>query len=620
MTLTILDLGEDILTFAISRYLSPDDIFKFFTLNSTLYKLFETSPTVYQLLYNKKFTNNENNYTLNLQQHLNWKQLWHLRCNTNQQLFTWGESNGGRLGYLSTRIDQSHVLRKLGGWSVHTPTNISEFNQHLIVDLKANGYSFIILLNNGELWFTGMDWKRPQQGLSTPGPVRNKDYKPNPGTMALSSMNNNADDNVGGRRSIIPGRGGGRFGVMPMPMPGRFTNDDDESSESDDSGTPQEGSSGGNRVSPPAPAPAPETSSQLPQSRRKLQPSESRSSLRHPPSKIQETNFLSRLFLPPLDGPDNRKIISISTGREHIVALDDQNNVYTWDSGCNSNIGIHIKFPGVPGQTNIVKISAGWNLSACQIDGVGLVVWYSRESLTKEQFDQQNYQSRASYLAIPGTENNVVDFTVGADYVLFIKKSDSKLYQFRLSAHDLSTRDEGLLDVNDLKRMITPMENFNHWITQQEASIEFTRLNSCFTNFVVFTNHDQVLIGNSAHLLHNINDEHQEQGKEPVIIPDLQGQNIKSVEIGDYHYLALTNDGSLLSWGTESRSCGCLGIGPRELAAAENPGTVVERGANLEVKQPMHVKNPLGNRTTGKWVAVAASGWQSGGIYVPLEE
>ena len=56
------------------------------------------------------------------------------------------------------------------------------------------------------------------------------------------------------------------------------------------------------------------------------------------------------------------------------------------------------------------------------------------------------------------------------------------------------------------------------------------------------------------------------------------------------------------------------------MAVAEHPGTVVEHGTNVEVKQPMHVKNPMGNRIKGKWVAVAASGWQSGGIYVPLEE
>ena len=40
-----------------------------------------------------------------------------------------------------------------------------------------------------------------------------------------------------------------------------------------------------------------------------------------------------------------------------------------------------------------------------------------------------------------------------------------------------------------------------------------------------------------------------------------KGKNIKRIEIGDYHYLALTADGTLLSWGTESRFCGCLGLG-----------------------------------------------------------
>ncbi|KAI5965402.1 uncharacterized protein KGF55_001623 [Candida pseudojiufengensis] len=606
--LNIESLGEDILVNNVSKYLTSEEILEFFILDKHLYNIFTNSFSIYKILYNKKYSNNLYDYTLDSSQNLNWKELFYLRSNKSQEIFTWGESNGGRLGYLSSRIDQSHVSKKIGGWSVHTPTNISDFNNNLIVGIEANGYSFIILLNNGELWFTGMDWKRPQFGLSTPGPINEKDYRPNPGTMALASMNQeaqNRDDNIGGRRSIRPTPPPGRFGVLPIPlMAGRYTESSSDDSDSNENG-----------ITPPPPTTT--TSSDSAQSRRRLQ-SPPKSTTNRQQSKIQETNFLSRLYLPPGDQYANRKIVSISTGREHIIALDDKNNIYTWDTGCNSNIGIHINFENIPKSAIVSKIVGGWNLSACSIDDVGLVVWYTRANLTKEQFDRQDYKSKAKYVILPNTNNNVIDFAVGADYVLYIKKSDNKLYQFRINAQEFATRDDPV-DDEELKRMTKPMDIFNDWKTSQTiANIAFTKLKSCFTNFIVFTNHDQILTGSNDHLLYSESENDSTDPPQPIIIPELQNKNIKSIEIGDYHYLALTNEGSLLSWGQESRSCGCLGIGPRELAISENPNQVIELGNNIEVKTPMNVKSPYGNRK-GKWVAIAASGWHSGGIYVPDE-
>ncbi|KAI3403089.1 hypothetical protein KGF56_004149 [Candida oxycetoniae] len=653
MTLQITNLGEDIIV-DILEYLTPEQIFKFLTLNKALYEIYISSNTIYQLLYNKKFTNNENNYTLSLKDQINWKQLFQLRCNKNQKIFTWGENNGGRLGYLSSSIDASHVSKKLGGWSVHTPTNIPEFNNRIVVDLKANGYSFIILLNNGELWFTGMDWKRPQQGLATPGPIREKDYKPNPGTLALLNMdrNNNLENQMNenpgnGRhnnRPIVPVHHNGRFGVLPIPLMWRRYSDSDSDEERNNN---QMTSSS----SPSSSSSSSQPNSEASGSRPNLQPATS--SLNHPTSNIQETNFLSRLFLPPevstaatavesINSLDPRKVVSIGTGREHIIALDNHGNIYSWDSGCSSNIGIKIKFRGIPSKAVINKIAAGWNLSACLIEDIGLLVWYTRKATTREQFESRNFECEASYLIIPFTKNDVADFTVGADYVLYIKKSNSKLFQFRLNAHEFASRDEEAATVSpeELKQKIYPMTNFNNWLSQQTQNVQFTRLNSCFTNFVVFTNHDHVLIGNNDHLLFATDDDDDDDGDEssaaaaasssgasPVILPELQGQNIKSVEIGDYHYLALTNEGGILSWGIESRSCGCLGIGARELAIEQNPTNCLPKGNNLEVILPMKVKDPYQNRLredrgeqNGKWVSIAASGWHSGGIYVPNDE
>ncbi|RLV89077.1 SCF-associated factor 1 [Spathaspora sp. JA1] len=600
MTLSILDLGDDILTSQIPQYLFPKDIFNFSLLNHYLYDLYHfsnLSTIIYQTLYNKKFTNNENNYTISLKNKLNWKQLFQLRCSQDQKVFTWGEPQNGRLGYLTSRIEHSHVA--LGGWAVHTPSNIAQFNNHLIIDIVANGFSFIILTNSGELWFTGIDWKNPVVNVSTPGPIEARDYRPLPGELALDTLHQQSGSTVGSRRSIL--------GVLPIPFMNRRYQDDEEDVTS----------------TSPTPPPGP-TNTGLPQARRRLQPQPietgAHPDFNHSPSRIEETNFLTRLHLPPNQQPD-RKIISISTGREHIIALDNYNNIYSWDTGCSTNMGVQIIFSDIDlTRLMVKKIVAGWNLSACEISGYGLIVWYSRTEITKEQYQQHDFTSRAKYLVIPFTKDDIVDFTVGSDYILYIRKSDEKLYQFRFNAHELARRSSAI-DNDELLSWISPMNNFNNWkssvASEGVENVRFTKLNSCFTNFVVFTNHDQVLIGTSKHLLYNSQEEQEEEeetGATPKVIPELQGQNIKTLVIGDYHYMALTNEGNILSWGRESSTCGCLGLGMFNTVAEENPNSARLESGALVVYKPLVVKNPP---YPGKWVTITASGWQSGGIYVP---
>ena len=635
MTLSIYDLGEDILTSQISNYLSPEDIFKFFSLSKTLYSIYQNSSIIYQYLYNKKFTNNENNYTLSLKENLNWKQLFDLRCNRHQKIYTWGQSLMGRLGYSLSQVPIENRSENFGWMMVHTPTNITNFNDHIIIDIVANGFSFIILTNDGELFFTGNDWKQ-SHNRTTPGPIQTQDYRPTPGTMALYTLTNNQTlQPIGSRRNIARG-------VPPMPMMNRrYANedddDDDDDEEDDNNGitpdvtTTTEATS--SIVPPFLPAP---TSSSLPQGRRKIttqqQQEQNQPALSHRPSKIKESNFISRLFLPPL--PPNRKqslekrrIISISAGREHIIALDNYNNIYTWDTGCQSNVGVMLEFPNIPINSNrIIKISAGWNLSAALIDNYGLIVWYTRIGITESQFNSREFISKVKYFIIPFTKNDIIDFAVGSNFIIFIKKSDGKLYQTRFDVHEFATRDT-LITFDEIKQITNPMNNFNNWKLQQQQSeigkenIIFTKVSSCFNDFAVFTNHDQVLLGNLHHLQYYENN-NDEQGIEPIIINELQGKNIKRIEIGDYHYLALTTDGSLLSWGTESRFCGCLGLGSKQdiIDQYNNHNTggggeeVSLRGNNLVVLKPLPVKPPP---YKGKWVCIAASGWHSGGIYVP---
>ncbi|RCK64837.1 SCF-associated factor 1 [Candida viswanathii] len=602
MTVSILNLGDDILISNIASYLSPEDIFKLFSLSKSLYDIFQHSSIIFQTLYNKKFTNNENNYTLSLEENLNWKQLFYLRCSSEQKFYTWGDSGSGRLGYKSTEVPRANLANTFG-WTVHTPTNVSPFNDHIIVDIAAGGFSFFILTNEGELWFTGLDYKRGT-GIATPGPVTTRDYRPNPGTMALFTMGNNANDDVRSRRNI-------RTGVPPIPlMAGRYANDDNEGTA--------EGNGGGAGAAPATTTPpAAPTSTEVPQGRRKIEPAPvtpAPSPMSHRPSKIKETSMISRLFLPQLeDEPEDLRIVSISAGREHIIALDNYNHIFTWDAGSRSNVGLLLEFPGIPPTAPVIKIVAGWNLSTALIQGYGLVVWYTRSGITRDQFIAKDFRAEAKYFIVPFSKGDIVDFSVGSDYVMFIRKSDQKLYQLRFDVHELASRD-GPIEPDELRRKINPMDNFNNWREQQDMASQFTKLKGCFNNFVVFTNHDQVLLGNLKHLLHQ--EDQNEEGATPIVIDELQGKNIKTIEMGDYHYLALTVDGSLLSWGSEPRGCGCLGLGYKLTVHEDHPDEVKLEGADMIALHPMKTRSPP---YKGKWVSIVASGWQSGGIYVPVE-
>ena len=67
-----------------------------------------------------------------------------------------------------------------------------------------------------------------------------------------------------------------------------------------------------------------------------------------------------------------------------------------------------LEFPGISSNSSnfgrVIKISAGWNLSATLIDNYGLIVWYTRIGITEEQFHNREFISQAKYFIIPFTK------------------------------------------------------------------------------------------------------------------------------------------------------------------------------------------------------------------------
>ncbi|CCH44313.1 putative E3 ubiquitin-protein ligase HERC2 [Wickerhamomyces ciferrii] len=288
-------------------------------------------------------------------------------------------------------------------------------------------------------------------------------------------------------------------------------------------------------------------------------------------SKI-ENRFLKRETSGNLD---DTKFVSVSSGRSHFIALDTSGNLWSWDGG---EYGVKIRFEDKNGINLIqnghvvLKAAAGWSSSVAYIYNYGLVYWKQRDPLKKDDTD-----ARAHHRLIPKTgdikgSERVVDFFAGDEFIIYVT-AEGKVYR-----NDMIGEESILL------------EKFHNHLKLNANSLapKFTSLSGNFNHFAVFSNEDIVLIGSK-------------NSDEPEIIEELQHKECISLAVGDYHFLALLKDGTVLSWGLESNSCGCLGLGKEE------PNFIWENNSR-------RVRKPTKIDVEGKVVAIAAAGWQSSAI------
>ena len=117
----------------------------------------------------------------------------------------------------------------------------------------------------------------------------------------------------------------------------------------------------------------------------------------------------------------------------------------------------------------------------------------------------------------------------------------------------------------------------------------------------------------------------------PSILPALQYQSVIAVVLGDYHYGALTADGTLLTWGAFSR--GALGLGDPMQLEPGTPGgfrTARDKQTMLTVSHMAHTPPDVVVPTSVRFArgeharktycfAVAAAGWHMGALVIDLE-
>ncbi|KAL3235279.1 SCF-associated factor 1 [Nakaseomyces bracarensis] len=277
---------------------------------------------------------------------------------------------------------------------------------------------------------------------------------------------------------------------------------------------------------------------------------------------------------------DTNKFIAVTSGRSHILALDDRNRLYSWDNP-ETEAGVRIDFEFLHHEKErpILKIDSGWDFNCVYIYSVGLVAWKSRDALKKN-----DSSAKAHYEVVPNTgalngDKKIVDFSCTQNNIVyFINKEGSNLYEYSRGV---------------VREINLPVSG------------KLSKLIACFASLVVFDSQK------NCYCINVKNGELQLDTFRMLELED-EEEHIISVASGDYHTLALTQKGTIYTWGTESQSCGCLGLGDSILDGNQGRHSWLSSMRNVNINKPMKISLP--NDYT--CVAVAAGGWQSGAIII----
>ncbi|CDO95294.1 unnamed protein product [Kluyveromyces dobzhanskii CBS 2104] len=513
---------------------------------------------------------------LNTHSGLDWAKLFNLR-KYRSAVFTWGCMKHGRLGYtissnsrlspdamnqLDRRITfgvckpvevpwllySVPISGRANSWSDEDNYNSNESDHHMlgeydrsIVQISGGGYSFQILTQSGKLYSTGAMYHGGHNG---PGPINGEhDFQPIDETIrALERSFPLVHD---------PFRRTGSIGdPVRVQNPHQTTNLTGTFRQHDD----------------------------IYENLMKLNDLSSKCL----PGNDQVRRMLPKFIFNVQDPKDfeestidSVRFVAVSSGRSHFLALDDDNDLYSWD-GREVNHGVKLLFNGLPVRSTnpILKISCGWNCNCIFIYGVGLVVWKSRDAtLGYDGF------ANAHYKVIPGTgevsgSNKIVDFACGSDNaVLYITNEGEKLWLYS----------------NEIEKYIDlPIEGKMVKIQTSNNKLAVFTSEACFTVDI-----------KDGEIVHNTLTQIE-------VAPDVR---IISLSFGDYHGIALSDKGDMYTWGLESEMCGCLGLGKPEAIVSSGAGTF-ERSRSVRVQKPTKVE--LG----GTCVAITAGGWQSGAIVI----
>lgn len=311
----------------------------------------------------------------------------------------------------------------------------------------------------------------------------------------------------------------------------------------------------------------------------------------------------------------DERITQISSGRCHLLALSDSGQIWSARGSGPTSQPALIQFMTPMGAVEnpiCTKVIAGWSASGALIQNHGLFLWFDQATHSQSRPISPYHENAVPpvrevdikripyFVDIFGDvmdKDRVVDFAIGEHLVILVTSS-GKVFA---------------LDIENQQEEIVPMQLVN--IVAPEGSSKIDRVEGKFREFAVF---------NSDGLVHLLKDENikaqfalltpqpysaipeiRTSTVSPHSVEELKNYHIVDISFGDWHVLALTDTGKVLTWGRDSGSCGALGHGDQE--AAEKIGVRYEYRDGI-LEKPTPVKFGEGEFYAYK---VSAAGWRS---------
>jgi len=329
-------------------------------------------------------------------------------------------------------------------------------------------------------------------------------------------------------------------------------------------------------------------------------------------------------------------IVEASSGRSHVLGLSEEGRIWSWTR--ENQPGKFIKFIDVDTRTygstyyetqrargTVEKVAAGWNHSAALVNGVGIVVWFpSQGTPDDEEGILVDGELVPGTCYIEGTPRpptisdedweyakevgEVTGIMAGDSYLVFLTKPGKVYAVCAKPSMVAGTR---------------PVQLYHFSAPADEKPM--TYISGSFSKFAVFNSDGLVYIGTKGQVQEALDAPVERQGPQveevqnkPTVIPSLQKRGIVAIAFGDYHSLALTAQGKVLSWGTESQMCGCLGHGLVEIA--RRGGIKLTAHGQLDEPtevsfDPFETNNPQKLEDNQYFIFnISAAGWHSGAL------
>jgi SCF-associated factor 1 len=242
----------------------------------------------------------------------------------------------------------------------------------------------------------------------------------------------------------------------------------------------------------------------------------------------------------------------------------------------------------------VLHMSAGWNFAAAVFKGIGLMVWnplvpradvlrFRTQDFQDGHVMLRQYKARQITRTEEDGDPEIIGLMVGDHFLVYLTR-EGHVYRATIS--------------DDAFAASTPITSFR--LEQFVTTPKLSYISGSFNHFGLFNTAGDVLFG----------DEKAQHDTPPRIDPTFQRCGVISLAWGDWHALALFEDGSMFAWGRELRANGCLGMGYRDMEHAREMQLQVDE-LSVGSRVPRAVTWFSRDRFA---FCVAAAGWHSAAL------